>query len=82
MARKIILLGSSARGEDTSESDIDLFVLCKDTNSARKVIDSAKLPRKIQPVLLTASEFADMKEKEKVFISEVNRGITLWEEGS
>jgi predicted nucleotidyltransferase len=80
VARKIILFGSASRGEDISTSDIDLFVLCKDTMAARKIVESSKPPRKIQPVLLTAAEYSEVKEKDKVFVAEAERGICLWEE--
>lgn len=79
-SKKIVLFGSVARGEDSQNSDIDLFVLAKDTQLVRDIISSLKLKRKMQAVVKTASEFSDFKEKEKVFCNEIDRGIVLWEE--
>lgn len=80
LSKKIILYGSASRGEDDPASDIDLFILAKDADAAKEVMSGTKIRRKIQAVVKTPSELADFKDKEKVFLEEVNRGITLWEE--
>jgi predicted nucleotidyltransferase len=79
ISKKIILFGSAGRGEDVSISDIDLFVISPDPDSVKKILSSGKLSRKIQPIVMTASEWAEIKEKEKAFSDEVDKGITLWE---
>lgn len=78
--RKIILYGSYSRGENDSTSDIDLFIISKDTQLTKGVISSIKSKQKIQAVIKSSSEFASFKESEKVFMQEVERGIVLWEE--
>ena len=80
LSKKIILYGSASRGEDMPNSDIDLFVLSKDTASAQEILSSIRIRRKIQAVVKSASELADLREKEKVFYGEVDRGIVLWQE--
>ncbi len=80
VTKKIILYGSASRGEDLPNSDIDLFALSKDTEAAKEILSSVKIKRKIQAVIKSPSESADLREKEKVFYGEVDRGITLWEE--
>jgi len=88
VSRKVILYGSTARGDDTSESDIDIFVVSKDTGAARKIIDSYGTGlyrylhkiRNIQAVIKTQVEYSNLKEKDKVFCKEVDRGIILWGE--
>lgn len=79
-AKKIVLYGSVSRGEDSPDSDIDLFVLSKEPHDTKGIFLSVKLKRKIQAVVKSPSEWTEFKDKEKVFYGEVNRGITLFEE--
>jgi predicted nucleotidyltransferase len=79
-SKKIILYGSASRGEDDPKSDIDLFVLSKDTQQVKEVLSKVRIRRKLQAVVKTPSEFADLQEKEKDFYREVNKGIMLWQE--
>lgn len=78
-SRKIVLYGSYCRGENDPKSDIDLFILSKDPQATKDAISSIKIRQKIQAAIKTASELADFKESEKVFMQEVDRGIVLWE---
>ncbi len=80
LSKKIILYGSAGRGEDYPESDIDLFVLAKDAQLVKDLVFTFKTKRKIQAAIMSPTEFADLKEKERIFYEEVNRGIILWEE--
>ena len=80
LSKKIVLYGSASRGEDTPNSDIDLFMLSKEPEAIKVILPSLKLKRKIQVVIKSPSEWADFKETEKVFYEEVSRGIVLWEE--
>ena len=80
LSKKIILYGSTSRGENDPASDIDLFILSQEPEEVKKIIASIKTRQKIQSVIKTPSELADFKGKEKTYYAEVNRGITLWEE--
>lgn len=80
LSKKIILYGSTSRGENDPTSDIDLFILSQEPEVAKKAVASIKTRQKIQSVIKTPSEFADFKGKEKTYYAEVDRGITLWEE--
>lgn len=80
LSKKIVLYGSTSRGENDPTSDIDLFILSQQPDAAKKVISSIKTRQKIQSVIKTPSQLADFKGKEKVYYAEVDRGITLWEE--
>jgi len=77
---RIVLFGSASRGEDTALSDIDLFILSKDSETVREFLASFKVARKIQPIILVPAEWPDFKEREKVFFEEIEKGIVLWEE--
>jgi len=77
---KIILFGSASRGEDSSSSDIDLFVLTRAPEIIAEHVSSFFLGRTIQPVIVVPTQWFALREKEKVFYDEVDRGIVLWEE--
>jgi predicted nucleotidyltransferase len=79
MSISIILYGSCARGEDTADSDIDIFIETHDPDSVREALKNVKLKRKLQSVIKTPVEMVVFREKEAVYINEVNRGIKLWE---
>jgi predicted nucleotidyltransferase len=79
-SRKIMLYGSYSRGENDLSSDVDLFIISKDPEATKEAVSSIKTKQKLQTVIKTASEMADFKENEKVFMQEVERGIVLWEE--
>lgn len=80
LARKVVLYGSAARGEDGIKSDIDLFIVAKDTSEVARVISALKYKKKVQSVIKTAVEASEMEGSEKVFLAEINSGIILWEE--
>jgi len=84
MSSRIVLYGSCALGTDTSESDLDLFVVSNSKKSVSDVISNFKFPRgyeniHIQSVIKTSVELMEGGESEQTFIEEVERGIVLWE---
>ncbi len=78
--RKIILFGSCSRGEDTHDSDIDIFIVTDNefTDTIRKKISEYYNEREIKPVISDALELIQMEKNDKVFLQEVNKGIVLW----
>ncbi len=84
MSSRIVLYGSCALGTDTSESDLDLFVVSSSKEDVSNVISNFKFPRgyeniHIQSVIKTPVELLEGGESERAFIEEVERGIVLWE---
>ena len=84
MANRIVLYGSCALGTDTSESDLDLFVVSNSKEDVSNAISNFKLPRgyediHIQSVIRTPVELLEGGESERTFIEEVDRGVILWE---
>ncbi len=75
----IILFGSSARGENTIESDIDLFVLTHEPEGIRKIINKEKNKLQIVPIIKTPNQWAEQELKDPEFFQEVSRGITLYQ---
>jgi len=81
---KIVLYGSCAQGSDTSQSDLDLFIVSDDRERVMQAIDSFSFPRgfegiHIQPVIKSPVELLEVRESEQVFLREVELGIILWE---
>ncbi|MBN2462542.1 MAG: nucleotidyltransferase domain-containing protein [Dehalococcoidia bacterium] len=84
ISKRVVLYGSCAQGADTSESDLDLFVVSDNKEEILEVINSFRLPRgfeelRIQPVVKSPVELLEAKGAEQAFIEEVERGIVLWE---
>lgn len=75
---KIILFGSCATGEDTINSDIDIFILTTGKEQVKKYMVKSIQGRNIQPIIVNTPEFMKLKEQDKAFYKEVNKGIVLW----
>lgn len=83
---KIVLYGSWATGTDTENSDIDIFIVTssEEEEKVRSIIDkfsySDKIGgRKIQAVIYSPEDLLKREEKERVFLSEVEKGKVIWE---
>lgn len=80
LSRKIILFGSCARGEDTINSDIDLFILSDEKKERiNELINKFNIKRPINPVIVDTVEFMELESNDKVFFDEIMKGIILWE---
>ncbi|MDO8734154.1 MAG: nucleotidyltransferase domain-containing protein [Elusimicrobiota bacterium] len=79
LSSKIILFGSSCRGENTSDSDLDLLIISHSEAGVKEVVGKQKTKRKIQAVVRTELKFSEMKRTDSDFYEQVNKGITLWE---
>ena len=84
IASRIILYGSCALGTDTTESDLDLFVVSNSKEYVSNVISDFNFPRgfediHIQSVIRSPVDLLEGGESERTFIEEVDRGIVLWE---
>lgn len=79
-ALKIVLFGSSGRGEDTAQSDFDLFILTDEPAMARKLIEQTHMDRKIQAVIMKPLEWSEKQRKDAAFAAEIGRGLVLWED--
>jgi predicted nucleotidyltransferase len=79
ISEKIILFGSCSTGDDTAESDIDVFILSHDPAKVKTYLNKKRSGRAIQAVVVNAAELVKLKENDKAFYQEINKGITLWE---
>lgn len=84
ISSRVVLYGSCAQGTDTSESDLDLFVVSNDKQNVSDTINGFEFPRgyegiHIQAVIKTSVELLESGESERTFLSEIESGIKLWE---
>lgn len=83
-ASKIVLYGSCARGEDGSESDMDLFAISVEKDKALATIEGHGFGKgfehiRIEPVIFSPLELLKSEKSEKEFLSLVREGIVLWD---
>jgi len=74
---EIILFGSNSRGEQTADSDIDLFVLTNHREEIKNILCSIK-NKSLKTVIKTPSEWSELEVKEPEFYREVQKGIKLF----
>lgn len=79
-SQKIILFGSAAQGRDTAKSDLDLFILTREKKRVRQVLSRTKFGRKIQALIKNYLELIELKDKDKYFYDQINKGLVIWEE--
>jgi predicted nucleotidyltransferase len=77
-AKEIILFGSASRGEQTNNSDIDLFVLTHQPEIIREDILKYAKKMGIKAVIKTPNQWSEMQSQEPEFYNEVKHGIKLF----
>jgi predicted nucleotidyltransferase/predicted transcriptional regulator len=77
-----ILYGSCAKGEDSNESDVDLFVETLEKEEIKEIISQfqKKMNRRISPLVVTPNEAYQLKANDEYFYSSIFEGIILNEE--
>ena len=78
-SQKIILYGSSSRGENTKDSDIDLFVVTNSLPEVEKIVRNSSKGKIIQLIVRTPLKYIEMEKTDPIFYAEIERGIILWE---
>ena len=78
-ANKIILYGSASTGENTEESDIDLFVVTNKVKEIERLIEENSLRGKIQLIVRSPLQYIEMEKTDPHFYQQVERGIIIWE---
>ncbi|MEJ2740288.1 MAG: nucleotidyltransferase domain-containing protein, partial [Dehalococcoidia bacterium] len=81
---RIVLFGSCARGFDDSRSDVDLFIAAFHRERVIEAVHDFQFPRgyeivRIKPVIKTPVELIMSEDADRMFIDEIEKGITLWE---
>ncbi len=80
VSQQIILFGSTSRGENLEDSDIDLFILTRAEEEVRKIIKKYNRHKKIKAILKNSSSLAKLEREDPIFYQEIQRGIILWEQ--
>jgi predicted nucleotidyltransferase len=78
-AHKIILYGSRSRGEDTEDSDIDLFVVTNMLEEVERIVKKQAIGKRVRLTMRTPLKYTEMETTDPIFYNEVERGIILWE---
>ena len=76
-SKEIILFGSACRGEQTSGSDIDLFILTHLPADIKKIMDKYQKKLLLKPIIKTPNQLSELEIKEPEFYHEVRQGIKL-----
>jgi predicted nucleotidyltransferase len=84
LTTRVILFGSCATGHDTSDSDIDIFIVSEKKQMTLRIIEKIELGRgfeeiQIQPIIFSHSEVIDSEKNDEEFLSLVREGIILWD---
>jgi predicted nucleotidyltransferase len=76
---RMILFGSCATGEDTAESDIDLFIETNDRALVSDLISQHEQPasRKLSPIIMSAEEFRQVRTRDRPLFERISRGKYL-----
>jgi len=79
MTTNVILYGSCARGEDTSASDIDLYIESLDKKAIREIlpVHQNTLTRELSPIINTPDETYQLKTRDAAFFDNIRQGIVL-----
>jgi len=81
--KKIVLFGSCATGDDTIESDIDLFIIADDSKAIKDNIKVKYINgRELKPIVITPHNLIELKNKDKAFYDQIDKGIVLWRSGN
>ena len=77
---EVILFGSCADGSNAADSDTDLFIRTEYKTKVRKIVNKYRATNEnLKAVILDPLEITSSKKEDKVFYSEVKKGIVLWE---
>lgn len=76
---KIILFGSRAKGNYTSDSDYDVFIVSRHHADIRRIAKQNSLSKQIQLLIKTPEEWIDLHNTDPALYQTLQEGIVLWE---
>lgn len=78
---KIVLFGSTAKGVNTKESDIDILFVTPNKEKINTIIMKDNIREKLQPVILTQNDFVGLQTENPIFYEKIIEGKILWIKG-
>ncbi|HIH02825.1 MAG TPA: hypothetical protein HA263_02870 [Methanoregulaceae archaeon] len=83
IASSIVLYGSCATGEDTDDSDIDLFIETTDRAAAAESVDAfgRTVRRPLSAIVATPADLYALKTNDPALYASIRQGIVLKEAG-
>jgi DNA-binding transcriptional ArsR family regulator len=77
--QRLILFGSCAVGEDSDESDIDLYIETTDRRAVKALLEGAGsgLSRKISPIIVSPEEAQEIRIRDRPLFERIQTGIIL-----
>ncbi|MFH1352030.1 MAG: HEPN domain-containing protein [bacterium] len=75
LSHKIILYGSSSKGENLKTSDLDLCLFSNNRKQVGDILLKSPLREQLQAVIVSQNDFVKLKKKNPVFYKEVMKGI-------
>ncbi|MFW6142052.1 MAG: nucleotidyltransferase domain-containing protein [Candidatus Saliniplasma sp.] len=72
---KIVLFGSAAKGTNTKNSDIDLFIKTSSPDDVKGRIKGYEI---ISPIITRPEDFTMFKKENEALYENIKRGIVLW----
>lgn len=78
ISKRVILFGSCAEGIDTENSDIDMAIVSREEQEARRLIKQQKTAREIQSLIFNSKDFLALPDKDKPLYERIQKGIILW----
>lgn len=76
---RIVLFGSRARGDNTSDSDSDLFVVSDEADTIIKISRKLKFEEELQIVVKSNAEWLTLPQDDNALYETIRKGILLWE---
>lgn len=76
---RLILFGSCATGEDTAESDIDIYIETTDRAKAQALLTRVEpgISRKISPIIVSPEEAAQLRARDRPLFERIRAGKIL-----
>jgi predicted nucleotidyltransferase len=75
----MILFGSCAMGEDTGESDLDVFIETTDRAAMMRRISRCEpeIPRKLSPIIVSPEESVQLRNRDRPLYERIKTGKIL-----
>jgi len=79
-ADRVVLFGSSAKGTDAKESDIDLFIVTRNHAKIREILRTSekRIHRTLSPIIVPSGGLTRVERKDRPLFENILQGRVLW----